>query len=40
MGAIWSDKNKFDKWLEFEVLACEALAEQETHMVYAKLMRS
>ena len=27
MGAIWSEKNKFDKWLEFEILACEALAE-------------
>ena len=27
MGAIWSAKNKFDKWLEFEILACEALAE-------------
>jgi len=28
MGAIWSEKSKFDKWLEFEILACEALAEQ------------
>ena len=27
MGAIWSEKNRFDKWLEFELLACEALAE-------------
>ncbi len=27
MGAIWSEKNKFDKWLEFEILACEAMAE-------------
>jgi adenylosuccinate lyase len=27
MGAIWSEENKFQKWLEFEVLACEALAE-------------
>ena len=27
MGSIWSEKNKFDKWLEFEILACEALAE-------------
>jgi len=27
MGRIWSDENKFSKWLEFEILACEALAE-------------
>jgi adenylosuccinate lyase len=27
MGAIWSEQNKFQKWLEFEILACEALAE-------------
>ena len=27
MGAIWSEQNKLDKWLEFEILACEALAE-------------
>ncbi len=27
MGAIWSEKNKFDTWLEFELLACEAWAE-------------
>jgi adenylosuccinate lyase len=27
MGSIWSEQNKFEKWLEFEVLACEALAE-------------
>jgi len=27
MGAIWSESNKFDKWLEFEILACEAMAE-------------
>ena len=27
MGAIWSEENKFQKWLEFEILACEALAE-------------
>ncbi len=28
MGAIWSEQNKFSKWLEFELLATEALAEQ------------
>jgi adenylosuccinate lyase len=27
MGRIWSDENKFSKWLQFEILACEAMAE-------------
>ncbi|HET6347893.1 MAG TPA: adenylosuccinate lyase [Candidatus Krumholzibacteria bacterium] len=27
MARIWSDENKFSKWLQFEILACEALAE-------------
>ncbi|HEX6791171.1 MAG TPA: adenylosuccinate lyase [Candidatus Krumholzibacteria bacterium] len=27
MGRIWSDDNKFSKWLQFEILACEAMAE-------------
>ena len=27
MGAIWSEQNKFDKWLEFELLVCDGLAE-------------
>jgi len=27
MGAIWSEQNKLDKWLEFEILASEALAD-------------
>ncbi len=27
MGAIWSDENRFRKWLEIEVFACEAWAE-------------
>jgi adenylosuccinate lyase len=27
MGAIWSEQNKFQKWLEFEIVVCEALAE-------------
>lgn len=27
MGAIWSDKNKFDTWLKVEILACQAQAK-------------
>ena len=27
MGRIWSEQNKLDTWLQFEILACEALAE-------------
>ena len=27
MGRIWSEENKLAKWLEFEILACEALAD-------------
>jgi adenylosuccinate lyase len=27
MGRIWTDQNRLDKWLEIELLACEALAE-------------
>ncbi len=27
MRKIWSEQNKFDKWLKIEILACEALAE-------------
>ncbi|MCK5619124.1 MAG: adenylosuccinate lyase [Candidatus Krumholzibacteria bacterium] len=27
MGAIWSEQNKFQKWLDFEIVVCEALAE-------------
>jgi adenylosuccinate lyase len=27
MGRIWSEENKLGLWLEFELLACEALAE-------------
>lgn len=26
MGAVWSDENRFRKWLDIEILACEALA--------------
>ncbi len=27
MGRIWTDENKFKKWLDIELLACEAQAE-------------
>lgn len=27
MGRIWTDENKFKKWLDIEILACEAFAE-------------
>jgi adenylosuccinate lyase len=27
MGAIWSEQNKYQKWLDFEIVVCEALAE-------------
>lgn len=27
MAAVWSDENRFQKWLDVEILACEALAE-------------
>ena len=27
IGRIWTDQNRLNKWLEIEVLACEALAE-------------
>jgi adenylosuccinate lyase len=30
MGAIWSDQNKFQKWLDVEIAACEAHAEMGT----------
>jgi len=28
MGRIWSEENKLQKWLEVEILACEALAQR------------
>ncbi len=28
MGQIWSDENKFGRWLEVEIAACEVLAEE------------
>lgn len=27
MGAIWTEENRFQAWLEVEILACEAWAE-------------
>jgi adenylosuccinate lyase len=27
MGRIWSEENKFQNWLEFEIVVCEALAQ-------------
>jgi len=27
MGKIWDDENKYSKWMEIEILACEAMAE-------------
>ncbi|MBN2333815.1 MAG: adenylosuccinate lyase [Deltaproteobacteria bacterium] len=29
MGAIWSEENKYKSWLQVEVAACEAMAEQD-----------
>ena len=28
MGRIWESKNRFEKWLQVELLACEAMAEE------------
>ena len=30
MKKVWSDENKFDKWLQVEIAVCEAWAEQGT----------
>ncbi len=27
MGKIWTDENRFNAWLEVEILACEAWSE-------------
>jgi adenylosuccinate lyase len=27
MGAVWEEQAKFDRWLEIEILACEAMSE-------------
>ena len=28
MGRIWEDRNRFEKWLQVEILACEAMARE------------
>ncbi len=28
MGRIWSDENRFQKWLDVEIAVCEVLAER------------
>ena len=28
MGRIWSEQHKFETWLEVEIAACEAMAEE------------
>ncbi len=28
MGRIWEDENRYQKWLDVEIAACEAMAEQ------------
>ena len=30
MGAVWSERNKYDRWLEVEVAVCEAWTEEGT----------
>src|ERR671939_514453 len=30
MGALWSERNKFHKWLEVEIAVCEVHAEMAT----------
>src|SRR5229473_3791454 len=30
MGALWSEQNKFQKWLEVEIAVCEVHAERGT----------
>jgi len=29
MAKIWEPQNRFDKWLQIEILVCEAMAKQE-----------
>jgi adenylosuccinate lyase len=36
MGRIWSDENRFGKWLEVELAAADALAEAGIVPVEAK----
>ncbi len=42
MGRIWTEQNKLDKWLQFEILACEALAElgEIPHDAVARIKKS
>jgi len=28
MGRIWEDENRYAKWLDVEIAACEAMAEE------------
>ncbi len=35
MGRIWEAENQFAKWLEVEIAACEAMAEQGLVPKYA-----
>ena len=28
MARVWSDENKFDKWLQVEIAVCEAWTEE------------
>ena len=30
MGAIWTDENRFQKWLDVEIAICEVHAEMGT----------
>ena len=35
MGALWSEQNKFQKWLDVEIAVCEVHAERGTIPVEA-----
>ena len=30
MGSIWEDENRYAKWLDVEIAACEAMSEEGT----------
>ncbi len=30
MGSLWSEQNKFQKWLDVEIAVCEVHAEMRT----------
>jgi adenylosuccinate lyase len=41
MGRIWSDRNKFQQWLEVELAASEALAQLGVvHAEAARMLRA